>query len=98
MRSMRHFLLIAFALVLPIRSFAQTHPATTATTTATAAADAAPLYRQAFTQMASLSDEDDQRLGLCGTDGCWVVKTPLDAGTAALLSRQAQTIALIRRA
>jgi hypothetical protein len=72
----------------------QSRPATPAATTE----NAATLYRQAFTMLATLNDADDQRLGLCGTDGCWVVTTPLDRGTADLLSRQARCVALIRRA
>jgi hypothetical protein len=74
---------------------AQTRPTTA---TASTQPDAAPLYRQAFGMIGKLNDADGQRLGLCGTDGCWVVKTPLDKGAGDLLGRQAATVALVRKA
>jgi hypothetical protein len=87
-------LLPALLLIVPAIAIAQTQPAMTATLVD----DAAPLYRQAFALLAKLDEADCGRLGLCGSDGCWVVTTPLDAGTANLLSRQAEAIALVRRA
>jgi hypothetical protein len=62
------------------------------------AANAVESYREAMAMMKSISDEDRQRLGLCGSDGCWVVTTPLDPPTIDLLVRQQQAIALVRQA
>jgi hypothetical protein len=87
-------LLPVLLLIVPATAVAQSLPATIRSS----ADNAATLYRQAFAFLATLDEADSGRLGLCGTEGCWVVTTPLDAGTAALLSRQAEAVALIRRA
>jgi hypothetical protein len=75
---------------------------TAAPTTAPAAVaeanETAGVYRAAFALLDSMGDEDKQRLGLCGKDGCWVVNTPLDAGTLDLLRRQRQAVELARKA
>jgi hypothetical protein len=72
---------------------------TSTTTTALSAPDpTAQLYRQIFTRIDQMNEADRGRIGLCGSDGCWVVTTPLDTSTAAMLKQQTDTIALIRKA
>jgi hypothetical protein len=73
-------------------------PATGPTTAPARSPEAAKLYRQAFAQLEGLSETDSGRLGLCGSEGCWVVTTPLDAGTADLVTRQRPAIELARKA
>ena len=68
------------------------------TTAPTTAPTAAELCWEAFELLAGLDEEDGQRLGTCGKDGCWVVNTPLDEKTADLLARQERAVALARRA
>jgi len=60
--------------------------------------ESAEVYRKGFAQIDKLSEEDSGRIGTCGSDGCWVVTTPLDVKSADLLARQKETIALLRRA
>jgi len=58
----------------------------------------ADLYRQAFTALDVLSEEDRGRLGLCGKDGCWVVTTPMDAAARDLLARLDKMLRLVNQA
>src|SRR3954470_22549921 len=81
-------------LLVPLAARGQTQPATTRSS----ADDAAPIYRQAFAAVATLNEEDSGWIGLCGKEGCWVVNTPLDQETRALLKGQQATISLVRRA
>src|SRR5688572_8804101 len=60
-------------------------------------ANAADVYGRAFALLERLDDADAGRLGLCGKDGCWVVTTPLDAGTDRLLAAQREAVELARR-
>src|SRR5688572_19143811 len=73
-------------------------PGTAAVSRPTTAPTAAELCWEAIGLLAGLDEQDGQRLGTCGKDGCWVVNTPLDAKTADLLTRQGRAVALARRA
>lgn len=68
------------------------------TTAPASSNETAAVCRQAFELLDRLSSDDKRRLGLCGTDGCWVVTTPLDRGALDLVMQQAKAIALARRA
>jgi hypothetical protein len=57
-----------------------------------------PLVAEAAGMLEGLSPEDAGRIGLCGSDGCWVVTTPLGAETADLLARQGRAVVLARAA
>ncbi len=66
--------------------------------TATAPSDAAALYRQAFTLLDRLDEDDARHLGMCSADECWVATTPLDRTTAVLAGRMWEAVNYARSA
>ncbi len=94
------FLMIAAAACLvavpAIADAPQRAPASTLPTSRPT--NAADLYRQAFALLDGLDAADHERLGMCGTEGCWVVTTPLDKATADLIARKRQAVLLARTA
>jgi len=89
-RMLKHFAIAPFLALIA---------AAPASTPTTAPADpTAKAYRHVFGLIDQMDEADQGRIGLCGTDGCWVVTTPLDASTAEMLKQQRQTIDLIRNA
>jgi hypothetical protein len=82
--------------IAPLLALIAAAPATTPTT---APADpTAQAYRKVFALIDQINESDRGKIGLCGTDGCWVVTTPLDVSTVEMLKQQRETIELIRKA
>src|SRR4051794_28765319 len=72
---------------------------TGAPTTSPAAPDpTAQHYRQIFARIDTMNEAERGQIGLCGSDGCWVVTTPLDASVKTMLAEQTGTLRLIRAA